>query len=170
MAHAVHAAPHVGEHVDDAAAVLAHALQIDFLGHQETADEVGTHHRFEAFLVDADQRGRELAAGVVDQVMDGAVLGDHRLDHDLDRFPRHGCRTPGSWLCRRLRGFRRRWFPAFPVAPDQHHLGAQVGQFVGHAAADAAAAAGDQDGLAAEQAGLEDRVVRHCCCPCRRLG
>src|SRR5690606_19942730 len=55
VAHAGHAAPHVGEHVDDAAAVLAHALQEDFLGDQETADQVGAHHGLEAFLVDADQ-------------------------------------------------------------------------------------------------------------------
>src|SRR5690606_27949869 len=41
---------------------------------------------------------------------------------------------------------------------------------VGHAAADAAAAAGDEDGLAAEQARLEDGVVAHRSgCPCYRL-
>jgi hypothetical protein len=49
---------------------LAHALQKDFLGHQKATDQVGAHHGFEAFLVDADQRRGELATGVVDQVVD----------------------------------------------------------------------------------------------------
>src|SRR5690606_3559402 len=86
VAHAGHAAPHVGEHVDDAAAVLAHALGEYLAGDQEAAHQVGSYYGLEALLVDAGQRCRELAAGVVDQVVDASALGDHLGDHRLDRF------------------------------------------------------------------------------------
>ena len=52
MAHPRHAAPHVGEHVDDRAAVLAHGLIEHFPGHQETAHQIGAHHGLETLLVD----------------------------------------------------------------------------------------------------------------------
>jgi hypothetical protein len=42
------------------------------------------------------------------------------------------------------------------LAADQHHVGAQRGQFMRDAAADAGAAAGDDDDLAGKQAGLEN--------------
>src|SRR5690606_21094065 len=83
VAHARHAAPHVSEHIDDAAAVLALAEQEHVLGHQEPTDQVGADHGFKPFLVDADQRGRELAAGVVHQMMNAAAFGEHGFDHGL---------------------------------------------------------------------------------------
>ena len=47
------------------------------------------------------------------------------------------------------------------LAADQGHGGAQAAELVGRAAADAAAAAGDDDHLAGEQALAEDRLVCH---------
>jgi hypothetical protein len=47
------------------------------------------------------------------------------------------------------------------VAADQHHMGAQRGQLVRGAAANARAAAGDHHHLAGKQAGLENRLVIH---------
>jgi hypothetical protein len=43
----------------------------------------------------------------------------------------------------------------------QHHVGAQRGEFMRDAAADAGAAAGDDDDLAGKQAGLENGLVAH---------
>ena len=166
MAHAGHAAPHVGEHVDDAAAVLAQALQEDFLGHQKTAHQVGAHHGLEAFLVDADQRRGELAAGVVDQVMDASALREHRGDHGLYRLFITDVADLEAGAAAVLGDLGAGLLQLFLLAPDQHHMGAQVGQLVGHAATDAAAAAGDQNGLVSEQARFEYRVVCHCCFPC----
>jgi hypothetical protein len=84
VAHAGHAAPHVGDDVDDRAAVLAMRLGEDLAGEQEAADEVGAHDGLEALLRDRGQRRGELAAGVVDEAVDAAVGGDDGGDGGLD--------------------------------------------------------------------------------------
>jgi hypothetical protein len=47
------------------------------------------------------------------------------------------------------------------VTPDQRHERSQRGEFMGRAAPDAAAAAGDEDPLAVERAGPEHRTILH---------
>ncbi len=106
--------------------VLLMLCRIDFLGHQKAADQVGAHHRLEAFLVDADQRRGELAAGVVDQVMDAAVFGQHRRDHGLDRFFVADVADLEAGLAAVFEDFAAGLFQLFQLAPDQHHMGAEV--------------------------------------------
>ena len=75
VAHARHAVPHVGDDVDDraAAAVFIHCV-IALARHQEAAGEVVAHHRVPALGADRLRAARELAAGVVDQAIDAAVV------------------------------------------------------------------------------------------------
>lgn len=47
------------------------------------------------------------------------------------------------------------------LAAGDNDVGAEGGDLVRRAAADAAAAAGDDHGLAVEQSRLEDRAIRH---------
>ena len=71
MSHPRHACPHVRDNVDDGPAAAVHALGENFPGHQEAPGQVGAHYGFPAFLADQGQRGGELAAGIVDQTMNG---------------------------------------------------------------------------------------------------
>jgi hypothetical protein len=72
MAHAGHAAPHVGHDVHDRAAVLVHPLREAFPRTEKAAGQVGPDDRLPALLRDAGERRGELAAGVVDQPVDAA--------------------------------------------------------------------------------------------------
>ena len=104
----------------------------------------------------------ELAAGIVEQPVDAAVAGDDRGDRLLDlRFLAdvEGVRLAA---CRRPPRSRPSPSASFsglrPVittcAPKRRDL-------VRGAAADAAAAAGHDHGLAVKQSRLEDRAIRH---------
>ncbi len=52
-------------------------------------------------------------------------------------------------------------FQLVGLAPDQQHVRAEGRQFMRGTPADAAAAAGDNDGLARKQIGFENRIVSH---------
>ncbi len=161
VAHAGHAAPHVGEHVDDAAAVAAHGLVEHFPGHEEAAHQIGAQHGFETLLVDRGQGRRVLAAGIVHQAMD-RTKALHQPGHQgLDRFLVADVAGLPVGLAAVLGNFAGDLLQFFRLAPHQQHLGPQGRQFVGSAAADTAAAAGDDDGLAGEQLRFENRVVHH---------
>ena len=157
--HAGHAVTEIGRHVDDRAAVLLHALVEHLAHHQESAREVVGHDRVEAALRDGHQRRRKLAAGVVDEPVDRPVPRDDLPDRGPDRVfvpdvecrglaaPAVGQDLPGDALELLLR------------AAAHHHGRAERGELVRDAAADAAAAAGDPDDLAGEQAGGEYAAV-----------
>ncbi|KAG0921892.1 hypothetical protein G6F31_020129 [Rhizopus arrhizus] len=81
MAHARHAAPDVGQHVDDGPAVLAHVLGIDLARHQEGAVQVVLDHGVPAVETDAVQRRRKLPARAIEQAVDAAMPGQHVRDH-----------------------------------------------------------------------------------------
>jgi hypothetical protein len=132
-----------------------------FPGHQETADEVGAQHGFEAFLIDRSQRRWVLAAGIVDQSMDRPVLGDQLFDQLLHRFFIADIAGLPVGTATVLGDFSGDLFQLFRFAPDQQHIGTEGCQFMGGAAPDTAAATGNDDGLAAEQIGVENRRVSH---------
>src|SRR5690606_27704972 len=153
------AAPHVGDDVDDGAAVFGHALVVHLTGHQEATDQVGAHHRFEPFLVDGRQRRGVLAASVVDQAMDPTVLGNNGLDHFLDLVFFADVADKGRGFAAIFLDFAKNLFQLFQLASDQDHLGAEGRQFMGGTAADAATAAGDDDGLVLEQSIFQNRLI-----------
>jgi hypothetical protein len=97
-----------------------------------------------------------LATGIVDQVVDQPALCHHAFHHGLDRVFITDIAHLKTGLAAVLNNLAAGGFKLFHLAPDQHHVGTQVRQFMGGATADAAAAAGDHDGLAAKQAGFKD--------------
>ena len=90
VAHARHAAPHVGDDVDDRAARLARAVVqhplVDALARdQEAAGQVVADDRVPALGADRRERRGELAAGVVDERVDAAVAREYGGDRRLHR-------------------------------------------------------------------------------------
>ena len=157
--HRRHRAPDVGDDVDDRATMLAHRLPIAFARHQEAAGQVGPDHRIPALGADRFQRRDELAAGIVHQRVDPAVHQHDRLHRVLHRLfvadvagMEGGAPAVGGDLAGHV-------VQLVELAADQHHLGAERGQFMRGAAADARTAAGDQDHFLPEQARGEDRAV-----------
>src|SRR3990167_2843629 len=95
-------------------------------------------------------------------MVDLSMLLDYRLDHGLDRLLVADIADLQAGAAAVLADLLAGGLEFLPLAPDQHHMGAQGGQLMGGAATDAAAAAGDHNDLAVEQVGLEDRVVCLC--------
>src|SRR5882757_2908293 len=159
MAHAGHAELPVGADIDDGAAVAFHPAAVDFLGHQEGRGHVVGDHGVPAVQRDILELGGKLPARIVDQPVDAAAPGEHALDRFLElvlpaQVGREGESVGIVELLLHLVEFLRR-------APDQGDARAQRSQFMRGAAAEPRAAAGDDDGLAGEQAGTEDRMVLH---------
>lgn len=141
--------------------MFAHRLVEHFPRHQKTADQVGAQYGFETFLIDRSQRRGVLAAGIIDQSMDRPVFSDQFADQLSDRFLIANIASLPMRATTVLGNFGGDFLQLFRFAPDQQHMGAERCQFMGGAAPDAAAAAGDDDGLAAEQIGIENRRVSH---------
>ena len=105
----------------DRAAAFLHGLREALARHQEAAGEVVGDHRFPALLVDHHQRRRVLAAGVVDQRMDRAALGDDLLDAGLDRVFVTDVEGDGRALPAVLADLRGNLVELVLLAADQHH-------------------------------------------------
>jgi hypothetical protein len=157
--HVGHAAPYVGDDIDDGPAALLHRLVQALARHQETAGQVGLHHGIPALGGDVLERRRKLPTRVVDQRVDAAVLGvdlRHQRLHGslvadvadvgmrgatgLDNLGAHGGELVG-------------------VAPHQCHRRAERGQFVRGTAADAAATARHDRHLPLEQPRTKNRAI-----------
>ena len=162
MAHAGHAHPDVGQHVDDGAAIGCHRLVVDLAAHQEAAGQVVAHHRVPALGRNVLERRGELPAGVVDQAVDAAMRGQHVGDGLLDGFFLANVAYMAGGAPADFGDFTRHGFELFDLAADQRDAGAQRHEFMGGAAADAGAAAGDKHGLAGKKARTEDGLVGHC--------
>src|SRR4029450_13456923 len=123
----------------------------------EPAGKVVAHHAVEALGAHGGGGRGELNAGVVEQAVDAAVLRHHPCDRFLY------LRFPADVEGLRLAGAARRFDLALPrgelveLAAGDRDVRAERGDLVRRAAADAAAAAGDDDGLAFKQPRLEDR-------------
>ncbi len=171
VGHAGEAAAVLGGDVDDRAAVLAHPGVEHLAHHVEGADEVVADHRLEAPGRDLLERGGELAAGVVDQAVDAAVAVEHEADGRLDlrrvadvAGREVACSTALAHVGGDLGGDGLQ----LGLRPAQdHHLGAEAGQLVGDAPADAAAAPGHHHHVPVIEAGAQygpvaraGRVVR----------
>ncbi len=89
-------------------------------------------------------------------MLDRSALGYHGGDHGLDRLFLADVADLKADAAAVFANFAGGFFQFVGLAPDQHHMGAEGGQFMGGAATDATAATGDQNGLAVEQAGFED--------------
>jgi hypothetical protein len=74
------AVPDVGDDVDDRAAVALHPSRVDFAHEHKAAGEIGLHYGLEALGRDRLECGPILAAGVVDQPVDAAVLSENGFD------------------------------------------------------------------------------------------
>ena len=116
-----------------------------------------------ALGADGFQRRHVLAPGVVDQAVNGAVLG-----HDGGHAASHGVflANIAGVQARRVGHAVLGHFSGYPLqlldlAPQQRYLRAQGSQFMRHATANARAAARDDDDLACKQTGREDGGVRH---------
>jgi len=94
--------------------------------------------------------GGELAAGVVDQAVDGAMVGDDALDDGFDRVFVADVAAVGMGDAAVLFDFIGYGLDFFELAADEDGGGAQGGQFMGRAAANAGPAAGDNDRLVFE--------------------
>ena len=160
VSHARHAAPHVGDDVDDRAAVLGHPLRVALARAEEAAGQVGADDGLPALLGDAGQRRRELAARIVHQPVDAAGACQRLRHHRLHL--RLLADVAGDGVRRRRRGdLAAHRLEALGLAPDQHDRRPQARQLVRRTAPDAAPASGDDVGLAGEEIGPEDRVEPH---------
>jgi hypothetical protein len=155
MRHVGKAVPHVGGHVHDRAAMLLHRLGEDLAADDEAAGEIVAHHDVEALGAHGRGRRGELAAGIVEQAVDVAVGGDDLADRllHLGLF----ADVEGVDLAGTARRFDLGLHGAefLGLAAGDHDMGAQRRDFVRRAAADAAAAAGHDDGLALNSPGLK---------------
>ena len=161
--HAGHRAPDVGHDVHDRAAARRHALREALARHEEAASQVGVDHRLPALGADLLGRGDVLAARVVHQPIDRAVLrhdARHGLSHyillpDVTHRVAGLAAIGGDFILHRAQ--------LVGVAANQHHARAQRRQLVRRAAPNARAAARHHDDLTCQQAGREDRSVTHAC-------
>src|SRR4029079_5156037 len=134
--------PHVGGHVHDRAAMLFHRPGEDLAADDEAAGEVVAYHDVEALGAHAGGGGGELAAGIVEQAMDAAVLrhdgGDRLLDLGFlaNVEGMRLARNAGSFDL----AFHARELVGLASADDD--VRTQGRDLVRRAAADAAAAAG----------------------------
>ncbi len=118
--------------------------------HQERAGQVRLHHRSPALERDHLRRADELAAGVVDQAVQAAALGQHEVEqrrHLL--FFANVTDEMGGRAARRV-NLGRHPFQILQRARRQDDVRAERGQFMGRRPADARAAAGDEDSLPVE--------------------
>ena len=104
----------------------------------------------------ATPTAREVARRVVDEQVDAPVLPPHLRDHllhalGLAHVHRHAARLAAGGA-----DLRRGRLHTLQLAAGQHDVRAKGRERVGDAAADAAAAAGDQRDLTIEQAGTKD--------------
>lgn len=109
-------------------------------------------------LIDRCERRRVLAAGVVDQPMDRAVVIEDLRDQRFHHF--FIANIAGQPVGAAVSSAITRPLQFLRLAPDQDHLGTEGRQFMGGAAANAAAAAGINT-VTPEQVGFEDRVEGH---------
>ena len=89
-------------------------------------------------------RRTEHVAGVVDEDVDLAELGEHRVDHRLDlRFESHVALDPECPAARRLGDIRGGFLRVGEFAAGDRHVGARLGQGQGHVVAEVSGPAGD---------------------------
>ena len=93
--------------------------------------------------------------------MDGAVLREDAGDRLLDHHLLADVADVATHLAAVGFDFGAHRFELFDLAADDGHGRAQAGEFVGGAAADAAAAAGDDVHFTLEQVGTEHGTVFH---------
>ncbi len=114
-------------------------------------------------LAEIDSEGRrKLAAGVVDEKVDPAELGQNGAYRNANHFLFADVTTVAGRAAAGRGDFARDGLELFEPAPDQSHARTQRGKFVGNAAPDARAAAGDDAGASGKQAGTENRFKRGC--------
>src|ERR1700761_4291768 len=77
--------PDVGDHVDDRAAVIDHPAVVDLTHDDESTGQIASDHGLEPLCRDRLHRSAILAAGVVHQTVDAAMVGEHPLDGGDDR-------------------------------------------------------------------------------------
>ena len=155
MAHARHAHPHVGNDVDDGAAVRLHPLRVALARHQETAGKIGTDDGFPALLIDVFERRCELSAGVVDEMINATEATEHSTDRLSDAGLLADVARKSGGIASRCRDLGCNGVELGLLAADERHFRAQRCQFVSSAAADAAAAAGHDRHAAVKQAGAK---------------
>ena len=169
MRHAGHAAPHVGRHVDDGAAVLLHRLDVDLAHDEEATGEVVANHGLEALLRDRRHRRRELAAGIVDEAVDPPLSLDDALNRLFCRLFVADVEGKGFDVAAVVGNFRRDPVELLLAASGDDHMRAEAGEFVRHAAPDPAPAAGNDVHLAGEAAATQNAPIAHGLPPFRTL-
>src|SRR5262249_14861284 len=152
-----HTAPHIGDHVHDCAATGLHALRVHLTGNQEAAGEVGGQDGLPPLLADGLERHRVLAAGVVHQAVDDAVLGQHVRHRRTNQFLVANVEDVVRGGAAVSANLGDRPFELLGVAARDEDVGTEAGELVGRASADAGPAASDDDGATVENAVPEDR-------------
>src|ERR1700756_951074 len=143
--------PEVGDHVDDRAAVIDHPAVVDLPPDDESTGQIASDDGLEPLCRDRSHRSAILAAGVVHQTIDAAVVGQHPLDHGDDRvFVANVSNVRGN---RATVGFdlTAHTLELGLVAPDDRDMGTEGGQLMGRATPDTAPAAGDDHALVTKQ-------------------
>src|SRR5690606_15335313 len=114
-----------------------------------------------AFLRDHCHWRRKLAAGIVDQAMHVADRLEDRRDGFAHLVFLTDIAGEPDGLATVFLDFRSNGFQFVVLATNQHHPGAECGQFMCSATADAAATAGDNDVLAGKKIRAKYGAVAH---------
>src|SRR5262245_30343772 len=154
MGDAGHAAPEIGDDVDDHARRLAlDPGSRGGLHHVPGAVEVVVDHRRPALWREVERHLRELAASIVDENVEASALAPYIGEEG--RTPRVIAYVEGFGVEPRAEtleeGFGLR--QSVLVAPQNGEIGAETGKQRGDGEAEAAAGAGDDHGLALEEIG-----------------
>src|SRR5437868_6571559 len=159
MSHVGHAVPHLRDHDDDrSAALLLHPLQIDLACKQKAAAEIGAQHTVPAFRRYRLKRCKELSAGVVDEKIQPAEIAERRAHHLADLLFLADIGGVNPRAAAGLGNFTRHRLELFGSAADQPDAGAERGELMRRAAADAAAASGNKSRLSRQKAVAKHRL------------
>src|SRR6266516_2012790 len=139
--------------------MLRHPLRVALARHQEAASQIIAHDGVEAFLADLGERRRELAAGVVDEMIDARKTRQDAGDRLPDFFLLADVADESLGLAARRGDFRLHGMQLVGRAADERDPRAECRELMRRAAADAAAAAGDDRHLPGKQARPEHRSV-----------
>ena len=129
-----------------------HRLQVDLTHHQEAPGQVGGDHRLESLSADGRQRRRKLPTGVVDQAVYAAMSGDDFGDGEAHCILVADVQGDGLGVAAVFGDLDGDPPQLFLSATADDHRRAERGQFMGDAAADAAAPTRHPMHLAGEQA------------------
>src|SRR6202041_1926692 len=150
-----------GDEITIGAAMGLHPGVVDFAHEDKAAGQVVADHGLEAPGRNGLHRRAKLAAGIVDQSVDPAVRAKHRIDRGNDHRLVADIADMAGDPAAILLDLGLDLGELFGGASQDRDVGAERCELMRGAAADAAAATGDDNGLIPEQIGPKDRSIGH---------